>query len=68
MAQYGKPGRKAGEACSGYLSNDSTHAVQGVVDCSFCSGNDRVAGVAGGACRGMNTNGQVVDGKLTCDP
>jgi hypothetical protein len=42
--------------------------VQGVTDCSFCYGREKVAGVTGGACRGTNGNGQVVDGKLTCEP
>jgi hypothetical protein len=67
-SQYGKAGRKTGEPCSGFTRDDGARAVQGVTECIYCYGTDTVAGVAGGACRGMNTGGQVVDGKLACDP
>jgi hypothetical protein len=63
-----KPGRKDKDPCSGFLSNDGTRAVPGVADCNFCYGRDKVAGVAGGPCRGTNAGGEVVDGKLFCDP
>jgi serine/threonine-protein kinase len=67
-SQYGKPGLKSGAPCSGFTRDDGTHAVQGVTECIYCYGTDTVAGVTGGACRGMNADGQVVDGKLSCEP
>ena len=72
LASFGGPGKKSGDACSGFQSAVTRDGVQvsspaaGTLECTRCGDPSKYAGVSGAPCKGVDNNGDVEDGVLDC--
>lgn len=67
---YSGPGKKPGDPCRGWLDEGKPPGLpsEGVLDCDMCYGDARLGqGVPGAACRGMHKDGNMYDGKWSCE-